>query len=144
MTKIVYKVTNKETDEVYIGVTTKSVEERKKDHYQKSSIKQQRKFYKAIGTYSPDAFTWEQIDTASTNDELAKKEKNYILKYNSKEAGYNSDKGGGIKKTIYKYNLDGNYIDSFCCLKKAGESVGVKKQQISRACINKKNCKGFY
>lgn len=144
MTKIVYKVTNKETDEVYIGITTKSVEERKKDHYQKSSINQQRKFYKAIGTYSPDAFTWEQIDTAANKDELAKKEKNYILKYNSKEAGYNSDEGGGIQKTVYKYDLEGNYIGSYECLKNAGESVGVKKQQISRACLSGKKCKEFY
>lgn len=144
MTRIVYKVTNKETDEVYVGITTKSIEERKKDHYKKSASGKETKFYKAIGTYSPSAFKWEQVDTASNNDELAKKEKEYIIEYNSKDKGYNSDRGGGVSKKVYKYDLEGNFIEGYKCLYDAGKTVGVKKQEISRACIKEKKCKEFY
>ena len=144
MTKVVYTVTNKETKQVYVGITSSSIEDRKKDQIGKSKLGKKGKFYEAIGTYSPSAFIWEQIDTASSNDELAKKEKEYVLEYNSKEEGYNSDEGGGVKKTVYQYDLEGNHIESFDCLEDAGIIVGAKKQQISRACLNKKTSKGFY
>ena len=83
MTKVVYTATNKETKQVYVGITSSSIEDRKKDHIEKSKSGKKGKFYEAIGTYSPNAFIWTEIDTASTTDELAKKEKYYIFKYNS-------------------------------------------------------------
>ena len=33
---IIYKVVNKKTEDIYVGITTKSIEERKKDHLKKS------------------------------------------------------------------------------------------------------------
>lgn len=131
---IIYKAENTLTGEVYIGATTKSLEERKQDHLQKAMKKVGSYFQEAIGTYGPDAFTWEQIDTASSNDELAQKEVKYILENNSVEDGYNSDKGGGIKKTVYQYNLDGSLNTTFEDLTSAGNSINVRKQDISRAC----------
>ena len=117
---------------------------RKKDHYKKSASGKETKFYKAIGTYSPNAFKWEQVDTASGNNELAKKEKEYIFEYNSKDKGYNSDEGGGISKRVYKYNLEGNFVEEYKCLENAAKIVGTRKQEISRACIKEKKCKEFY
>ena len=98
---IIYTVTNKETKMVYVGLTTKSLEVRKKDHNKKSKKGKSYAFQQAIATYGPDAFKWEQIDTATTTDELAEKEKAYILKYNSKEEGYNQSEGGELQKTVY-------------------------------------------
>lgn len=118
----------------YIGATSKSLDERISDHLQKANINSGYYFQEAIGTYGPEAFTWEQIDTASTLDELAKKEIEYIQKFDSIENGYNSDKGGGFKKTIYQYNLDGSLNTTFDDLSLAGESIGVRKQDVSRAC----------
>ncbi len=131
---IIYKVVNSQTNDVYIGATTKSLEERKADHLQKSNKKVGSYFQEAIGTYGPEAFTWEQIDTASSNDELASKEIMYISEYDTFESGYNSDKGGGFKKTIYKYNLEGSLQDTFNDLTSAAETITVRKQDISRAC----------
>lgn len=142
--KIIYKVTNTITKEVYIGATTKSLEERKIDHLQKANKKVGSYFQEAIGTYGPDAFTWEQIDTASSNDELASKEIQYIYDYAALEKVYNKDKGGGFKKTIYKYNLDGSLSQSFENLTLASETIGVRKQDISRACWNVNNTLGGY
>lgn len=135
-TGIVYKVTNTETNEIYIGATTKSIEERKEDHIQKANKKVGGYFQEAISTYGAQAFQWEQIDTANSNNDLAKKEIKYIEEYNAVSTGYNSDKGGGIKKTVYKYNLNGSLNATFDNLTSAGESISVRKQDISRACWN--------
>lgn len=141
---IIYKAVNKITDEVYIGATTKSIEERKQDHIQKANKKVGGYFQEAIGTYGPEAFNWEEIDTASTNDELAQKEVKYILENKSLESGYNSDKGGGIKKTVYQYNLDGTFSTTFEDLTTAGNSINVRKQDISRACWSTNHTLGGY
>ncbi|WP_367756131.1 NUMOD1 domain-containing DNA-binding protein [Flavobacterium sp. WC2430] len=141
---LIYKVVNTITEEVYIGSTSKSIEERKQDHLQKASKKVGSYFQEAIGTYGPEAFTWEEIDTASTNDELALKERKYIFEYNSVEDGYNSDRGGGIKKTVYQYNLDGSLNTTYEDLTTAGNSINVRKQDVSRACWSVNHTLGGY
>ena len=143
-TNIIYKVTNTITQEVYIGATTKSIEERKTDHLQKANKKVGSYFQEAIGTYGPDAFKFEQIDTASSNDELASKEIMYISEYSALGNIYNCDKGGGIKKTVYKYNLDGSLNATFENLTLASDTIGVRKQDISRACWNVNQTLGGY
>jgi group I intron endonuclease len=143
---VIYKVVNELNGEVYIGTTIKSIEERKKDHLQRVDKDYSAKFHDAISTYGVDVFEWEQIDTASSLDELAQKEKDYILIYNSKEEGYNADSGGGFKKTVYQYDLnDGHLINSYECLESAASAVNAIKQQLSRACLSVNNTfNGFY
>lgn len=131
---IIYKVLNTETNQVYIGATTKSIEERKTDHIQKANNEIGSYFQEAISTYGADAFVWEQIDTATSNDELANKEIKYISEYDALNNGYNGDKGGGIKKTIYKYNLDGSLNNIFEDLSSASNTIVMRKQDVSRAC----------
>lgn len=142
----IYKAENEKNNLIYVGSTTRSVEERKKDHIQKANKATGHQFHEAIATYGQEAFTWEQIDTASSMDELAKKEKEYILEYNSKEDGYNTDAGGGFKKTVYKYDLDaGELVAVFETLTEAALTVNSIKQSISRACLNVNNTyRGFY
>jgi hypothetical protein len=144
LNNIIYRVVNNQTDQVYIGATTKSLDERKADHIQKANKKVGSYFQEAIGTYGPEAFTWEQIDTASSNDELAFKEIGYISEYSALENGFNSDKGGGIKKTVYKYNLNGSLHSTFENLTIASETISVRKQDVSRACWSVNNKLGDY
>jgi len=142
---LVYRVENKENGSVYIGATTKSIEERRRDHFQKANKATSNKFQEAISTYGADAFTWEQVATAQSTDELAQKEKEYIYEYNSKDEGYNSDCGGGIKKSVYKYNMEGNFLTKYDDLTSAGDSINTTKQHISRACLSvNKIYQGFY
>lgn len=141
---IIYKAQNIYNGETYIGATTKSLEDRKKDHIQKSNKKVGSCFQEAIWTFGPEAFVWEQVDTAKNIDELASKEIKYISEFNSLENGYNRDFGGGFKKTIYRYNLDGTLNSTFENLSDAGESINVRKQDISRACWSvNHNLSGF-
>ena len=141
---IIYKVVNTITDEVYIGATTKSIEERKADHLQTSRKKVGSCFQESIATYGADAFKWEQIDTANSINELAEKEKQYILKYNSKEQGYNSDAGGGFKKIVYQFNEDGILINSFSSLKEIETTLNYDKRRVSNACTTATLWKGSY
>jgi len=142
---IVYRVIHKTSGKSYIGVTTKSLEARKKDHVKKSKKGKSYAFQFAIATYGAGAFTWTQTDTGNSLDELAQKEKEYILKYNSKEAGFNCDNGGSIPKTVYQYSLSGTLINSFSSLANAGNAVSAAKSGISKAALGiSKTCKGYY
>ena len=143
---VIYKAQNIENGCVYIGATSSSINQRKLDHLERANRGDSNKFQEAISTFGAGAFKWEQIDTASSNDELAQKEKEYIIKYDSKENGYNSDEGGGFKKTVYQYNIeDGSLISSFDCLENAGNSINATKQDISRACLSvNQTYIGFY
>jgi predicted GIY-YIG superfamily endonuclease len=143
---IIYKVENTKNGYVYIGATTKSVEKRKQDHIQKAKKEYQGKFQEALMSYGVENFKWEQIDTINSIDALAQKEKEYILKYNSKENGYNSDNGGGFKKTIYQYNIeDGKLVNTYDCLENAGNAINVTKKQMCSICLSVNNkYKSFY
>lgn len=142
---IIYKVTHKDSGKTYIGVTTKSIEKRKIDHTERANRGEGQPFAKAIATHGPEAFNWVQIDTATTTNELAQKEKEYVIKYDSKDNGYNLDSGGGIKKTVYQYSIeDGKLIGQYDCLESAANAVCATKQNISAACLGiNKSCRGF-
>ena len=143
---IIYKAQNTITGECYIGATTRSIEERKEDHLYKASTGNGHKFHYAITTSGADNFTWEQLDTASNPNELAEKETKYIYDFKAQEEGYNGDCGGGIKKTIYQYDMDsGILLNTFDDLTTAAVSVGSKPKSISNTCLGyNKSCMGFY
>ena len=144
---IIYKAQNTITGESYIGATTKTIQERKADHLCKAERGLGSNFQEAIGTYGPDAFTWEQIDTAITINDLAEKEAEYILKFNSFKAGYNQNKGsGGFKKKVYQYSVEtGELLNSYDDLTCAGNAVNATKKSISNVCLHiDKTCKGYY
>lgn len=143
---IVYKAENKLTGEVYIGATRNSLHQRKLDHTERANRNENGRFQKALATYGPEAFTWTQIDTASTTDELAQKEKEYILEYKSKGEILNKDCGGGFKKTVYKYSIeDGSLVNTYDSLQSAANAVNASKTGVGNACIGQnKSCKGYY
>ena len=109
---IVYTVKCVITGKFYVGATTDSLHHRKLDHQERANRGENHPFAQAIATYGEDAFHWEQTDTANSTDELARKEKEYIAKLDSKNNGYNADSGGGIKKTVYQW-VSGRFSWSF-------------------------------
>jgi group I intron endonuclease len=142
---LVYKVFNEETGRIYIGATTDSLHQRKLDHTERANRGEPNKFHVAISTYGADSFSWEQVDTANSIDELAKKEQSYIVKYNTKEEGYNSSIGGEFKKTVYQYDLkDGCLISKYDCLQNAANVISATKKAISKACLSVNQTYGGY
>ena len=142
----IYKAENMSNGEVYIGATTKSLDARQKDHIERANRGDSGRFQSAIATFGSEFFDWIQLDTAISSDQLAKKEKEYILQYDSKENGYNVDCGGGVRKTVYQYDvITGALVGKHPNLSVAGAVVGLTKQGLSNVCLSvNKTCKGFY
>lgn len=144
---VIYSVLNKITGQYYIGATGNSMHRRKLDHIERANRGETNKFHTAIATYGMDAFDWTQVDSASSKDELAQKEKSYIIKYDSKDNGFNSTSGGEImNRSVYKYSLeDGELKGVYEGLQEAAETVDSYKQHISRACLSvNKTYNGFF
>jgi len=96
---IVYKCTNLVNGISYIGVTTKSIEYRKRTH-ENASKYSNKKFYNALKKYGFDNFEWSILHECSSIDELSSLEKYYIEKYDTFNNGYNLTTGGELKKII--------------------------------------------
>ena len=67
---IIYKITNLINGKVYIGQTTRTLEERMNEHYRKSDIVVD----KAIQKYGRENFSTEVVDDADSIEELNEKE----------------------------------------------------------------------
>lgn len=87
---IIYKVTNCVNGKIYIGQTIQPLGVRWKSHTNKGCA-----LYRAIKKYGVDSFTVEQIDTATSRDELDAKEIYWIGYYDCiAPKGYNLTSGG--------------------------------------------------
>lgn len=130
--------TNSITDKVYIGMTSKTLEKRKKEHYI-TARNPKFQFHRAIKKYSEECFTWEVIDTADNIEDLKEKEVAWIYYYDSYRNGYNMTIGGegtfGIKrseKTRKKMSIvrKGRFIG------KDSPSYGLKRSKETRKKIS--------
>jgi group I intron endonuclease len=97
---IIYKVTHRINNKVYIGQTCKELEERKKAHYKSSRLGSNTNFHMALSKYSVSFFIWEEIARCSSKEELNDLEKKLINEYNSYKLGYNMTEGGDGGDTI--------------------------------------------
>jgi hypothetical protein len=92
---IVYKVTNLKTNQIYIGQTTKTLEIRKKQHF--NSLHLTSPFATALKKYAKEDFVWEVIKECSSLEELNSSEIELIAFYQSTvgDGNYNLAVGGG-------------------------------------------------
>jgi group I intron endonuclease len=94
---IIYKTTNAINGKVYIGQTVYTLAHRKGAHKFMSKKGDQRTpFQAALLDEGFSNFSWEQIDAAETPEELDRKEKQWIARYQSDkpDKGYNILDGG--------------------------------------------------
>lgn len=84
----IYKITNKQTGQVYIGQSN-NIEKRIQEHKQKRTLT----IDDYINFFGVDQFSFEVLEECSIQ-ELDTKEKQYIQKYNSQKDGHNIQKGG--------------------------------------------------
>ena len=133
----IYKVTNLVNGKVYIGQTTKTIEQRWRKHiseakYEESGKRKHNYFHNAIIKYGEDNFIIELIEEVNSKDELDKREDYWISYYDStnKSKGYNLMSGGqsGIKsdetKSILSEKKKENWQDENLRLRM---SNGLKK-----------------
>lgn len=94
---IIYKITNKINGKIYIGQTIREIKHRWAQHCSKKEGC--LAIYRAIQKYGKENFAIEKIDTASSLEELNKKETEHILSHNSLSPnGYNLNTGSGNKR----------------------------------------------
>lgn len=163
---IVYKITNRINGKIYIGQTVGKLEVRWKEH-QRS--KDNAIFHKAVHKYGAENFTVEQIDIATSFDELDAKEKYWIAFYDSRRTGYNMTDGGSsgavhikrsdaTKKRIAEaifgekhwhatkvMNVETREV--FATVSEAARKYGTSKSNISGCCNGRKHyntCKGYH
>ena len=87
----IYLITNKINDKKYVGLTTRSIEIRWKEHCRHSS----QRIDEAIQEYGQDNFTIEKIEDCD-DAQLDEREIYWIEYYNTfKGFGYNCNPGGG-------------------------------------------------
>jgi group I intron endonuclease len=93
---LIYKVTGK-GGKIYIGQTTYTLAHRKGSHIYRAKKGDQRSAFQiALLEEGFSNFTWEEIDTAETQEEMDVKEKKWIAFYksNNPKHGYNIASGG--------------------------------------------------
>lgn len=97
----IYKITNLVNNKIYIGQTTRSVEDRWRDHCTLTKSKHKSLIRLAVAKYGKQSFKIETIDQCFSIEELNWKEKERIEEFNSLSPnGYNLD-NGGKGKTVH-------------------------------------------
>ena len=94
---IIYKITNKINNKIYIGLATCSLEYRWSRHVTESkNINNTKHLYKSMRKYGIENFKIETIDETNDFKKLGKLEREYIRKFNSTDPniGYNLTYGG--------------------------------------------------
>lgn len=101
----IYCIKNKINGKCYIGKTTKSIEERFKEHCldSKRARYEIRPLYRAFNKYGIENFEISLLCECNNVDELSQKEIYYINEYNTFHNGYNATKGGD-GSVLYDYD----------------------------------------
>ena len=91
----IYKIVNDVNNKLYIGKTTKTIEERFKQHLKKAKDKVNRYLYDAMNHYGIDHFSVSLIEECTDNI-VDERERYWIAFYhsNDKNFGYNMTEGG--------------------------------------------------
>lgn len=103
----IYCVTNIANGKMYVGLTTKTVEERWKGHL-RSAERSNTVLAKAIRKYGEKSFDISAIDIAETDEQLSHKERFWIGElntlvpngYNLTEGGFDGKPGAAMKKRL--------------------------------------------
>lgn len=100
---IIYKANNILNGKTYIGLTTKTLDKRKKQHYQ-SAKRLKYIFYKALNKYKQEDWEWSILYDDVPDNQLNNMEKWCIANYGTYIYGYNATEGG--EGTIGKHHSE--------------------------------------
>lgn len=129
---LVYSFTNKTNQKMYIGMTTRTIDERIKSHiyeaYNPSSLVYDTPFKRAIRKYGMEGFEVEVLYDGLTRDEAIKLEKELILKHQTyykykNSNGYNATIGGENistpKDKVVQLTETGELVNTFSSVHEA-------------------------
>ena len=110
MKYIVYKATHRFNGKSYIGISRKTLHQRKTSHWRSVCKGSQTNFHKELRKVSLKGFKWRIIKKCNNVQILKESEIKYIAEHNSFENGYNMTKGGEYydpknKKNNYQHEL---------------------------------------
>jgi group I intron endonuclease len=99
---LIYKATCADNGKAYIGLTTRSLEDRKMGHFKEArhlgSKSYDTYFHRAIRRRGEDCFTWEVLEWVDGDLEELKEKEKFWIKYHdtfdNRDVGYNLTKGG--------------------------------------------------
>lgn len=153
---IVYLTICKVTKHFYVGVHHTTVDHfdgylgngiytNKPSSYKKSETPLRR----AVNKYGPNEFVRITLFEYDNESDAYKKEAEIVnSKFLQRKDVYNACLGGKRPPAwsvtpIHKYDLEGNYIESYELIKDAADSLKVKQCSISDAAKEHNSCKGF-
>jgi len=121
---------------LYIGVTTKSIEQRWKMHLNWAKSAKPYKLHEAINFFGVDNFIIEQIDIAEDFEKLKGLEKQYIKNLNCKYPnGYNLTAGGqGVLGITFSEETKKKLSEA---AKRRGNSAMITKEAIEKSRITR-------
>ena len=144
----IYMHKNKINGKVYIGQTYTDLKQRFGNGKYYSGCP---KFYNAIKKYGWNNFDHILLEeNIATEKEANEKEIYYIDKYNSTDSafGYNIQSGGheqtALSISVYKYDLNGNYIEEYNSIADANRDNNISNGKISECCNGKRKSAGGY
>lgn len=110
----IYKITNLLNGKLYIGQTSRTVEERWKEHQRDRTRRdfESRPLYRALNKYGIENFS---IETIEETDNPCEREKFWIEYYGSYKNGYNATIGGDGKPYLDYDLICTMYEELHCC-----------------------------
>lgn len=130
---VVYLITNTINNKKYIGITTRNISDRFKEHCKANSY-----IGRAIRKYGENNFSIEVLDIAHSKEELFDLEVKYISNYNSYRDGYNQTIGGDGASLVEDLELKlTNKQKNFCNLvdKENKKDIDVSNREDVIRCV---------
>lgn len=91
----VYKATNRVNGKCYIGITSREIDCRWREHLSRSRNNDRNsRLYAAMRKYGSEAFVVEVLDQSDTEESIRELERKYIASCDSYNNGYNCNLGG--------------------------------------------------
>lgn len=130
----IYKITNLCNGRMYIGQTTKELDERWKGHLRDSrkSRCKNRPLYAAINKYGAGSFKIESVEEIDNHDLLFEREIFWIDYYDTFRNGYNATQGGSGKSTLDYGTIYETYRQMECNLHNTAIHLGIDEGHASK------------
>lgn len=161
---LIYKIACDITDKVYIGQTRQILKERIRKHLVSVRIGSKYAIHNAIRKYGWSNFKVEVLEDNISLENLNEREIFWTNKFNALAPnGYVLKTGNGNNqiiteevrkklsgknnhnaKSILCYDLDGNFIKEYDCIKDASKELNLNSSHIVRVCKKQLNKTGKY